>query len=196
MIGEGANDVLKAFIAVVGMRGVGENLKGILAALKNPIAEFGTLWDFVRSQLGARFSSPVVPVKSAHLQKEANALSARVRDFGVAVIDTLRHFRGKAQQQSKGSDDEELKIMEVVLQSQYMQERLADAACDLYASSCTLARLDHLLAMPSDPATQRDIQAGRYFMALTNRRIRQNLAALWDNDDDATTAVADAWLRK
>jgi len=196
MIGEGANDVLKAFIAVVGMRGVGENLKGILAALKNPIAEFGTLWDFARSQLGARFSSPLVPVKSAHLQKEANALSARVRDFGIAVIDTLRHFRSKAQQQSKGSDDEELKIMEVVLKSQYMQERLADAACDLYASSCTLARLDHLLAMSADAATQHDIQAGRYFMALTNRRIQQSLASLWDNDDDATTATADAWLGK
>ncbi len=30
MIGEGANEVLKAFIAVVGMRGVGEHLKGVL----------------------------------------------------------------------------------------------------------------------------------------------------------------------
>src|SRR5205807_3563204 len=44
MIGEGANDVLKAFIAVVGMKGVGEHLKGVLDALKHPIAKFGTLW--------------------------------------------------------------------------------------------------------------------------------------------------------
>ena len=41
-----------------------------------------------------------------------------------------------------GDKGEELAIMEVVLKSQYMQERLADTACDLYASSCSLARLD------------------------------------------------------
>src|SRR5207245_9377931 len=35
-IGEGANDVLRAFIALVGMRGVGEELKGVLDAIKNP----------------------------------------------------------------------------------------------------------------------------------------------------------------
>lgn len=197
LIGEGANDVLKAFIAVVGMRGVGEHLKGILDALKHPLQEFGTLWSFGRSQLAARFTSPEVPVKSAYLRKEANALSARVRDFGLAIVDSLKHFRARAKEQSAGSDDEELKIMEVVLKSQYMQERLADIACDLYASSCTLARLDHLMSLGNGHGeTQRDIQAGRYFMTLANRRIQQNLAALWDNDDAMTSATANAWLGK
>ena len=195
-IGEGANDVLKAFIAVVGMRGVGEHLKGVLDALKHPLRDFGALWSFGRSQLAARFSSPEIPVQNAILRKEANALSARVRDFGLAVIDTLRHFRKKAMEQASGSDDEELKIMEVVLKSQYMQERLADSACDLYAASCTLSRLDHLVSHANGhPDTQREIQAGRYFMALANRRIQQNLASLWDNEDGMTTATADAWLK-
>lgn len=196
-IGEGANDVLKAFIAVVGMRGVGEQLKGILDALKHPLRDFGTLWNFGKDQLAARFSSPEIPVQSAHLRKEAHALAARVRDFGLAIIDTLKHFRKKALEQAKGDDDAELKIMEVVLKSQYLQERLADMACDLYASSCTLARLDHLLVHANGhPDVQRDIQAGRYFLALANRRIKQNLAALWDNDDDMTTTTANAWLGK
>jgi acyl-CoA dehydrogenase family member 9 len=195
-IGEGANDVLKAFIAVVGMRGVGEQLKGILDALKHPLKEFHRLWNFGRSQLSARFSSPEIPVENAHLRKEANALSACVRDFGLAVIECLKHFRKKAQIESGGSEDEELKIMEVVLKSQYMQERLADIACDLYASSCTLARLDYLMTHGNGhPDVSRDVQSGRYFMALANRRIRQNLAALWENDDDATTATANAWLK-
>lgn len=195
-IGEGANDVLKAFIAVVGMRGVGESLKGVLDALKHPLKEFHTLWNFGRNQLGARFSTPQIPVQNAHLRKEANNLSACVRDFGLAVIDCLKHFRSKAMEQSSGSDDQELKIMEVVLKSQYMQERLSDVACDLYASSCALARLDHMMSSANgDSNAQREIQAGRYFMALTNRRIRQNLAALWENDDDMTTATANAWLK-
>jgi acyl-CoA dehydrogenase family member 9 len=192
MIGEGANDVLKAFIAVVGMRGVGENLKGVLAALKHPLREFGTLWSFGRSHLTARFVTPEVPVQNASLRTEARELAARVRDFGVAVIDTLKHFRAKALQQRNGTDNEELKIMGVVLKSQYTQERLSDAACDLYASSCTLARLDHLMGQAG---AERDIQAGRYFLTLANRRIKQNLAALRDHDDEMTTCTANAWLK-
>jgi acyl-CoA dehydrogenase family member 9 len=197
MIGEGANDVLKAFIAVVGMRGVGENLKGVLDALRSPLSKFGTLWSFGRDQISARFKSPEVPVQSAHLRAEARELSGRVRDFGIAVVNTLKHFRGQAMENFKPGDNEELKIMEVVMHSQYMQERLSDMACDLYASSCTLARLDHLMGtMNGHPEVTRDIQAGRYFMALTNRRIKQNLAALWDHDDSLTTSTANAWLVK
>jgi hypothetical protein len=112
-----------------------------------------------------------------------------VRDFGVAVQNVLMDYRKLA-----GSDDE-LKLMEVVLKRQYPQERLADAACDLYASSCTLSRLDHLMAHQNGHATERDrdIQAGRYFLTLANRRIRQNLAALWDNDDAMATKTADVF---
>ena len=196
MIGEGANDVLKAFIAVVGMRGVGESLKGILQAFRNPFKEFGTLWRFGKSQVSARLTSPEVPVRSADLRSEARSLGQRVRDFGLAVQNTLSHFRSQALQKKNGQLDEELLIAEVVIRSQYMQERLADAACDLYAASCTLSRLDMLLGQLGSPSPEvaRDIQAGRYFMTLTNRRIKQNLAALWDNDDDMTTQTADAVL--
>src|SRR5262249_56234321 len=45
-IGEGANDVLRSFIALVGMRAVGEELKGGLDAAKNPVKGGATLWDF------------------------------------------------------------------------------------------------------------------------------------------------------
>ncbi len=215
-IGEGANEVLKAFIAVVGMRGVGESLKGILDALHHPIREMGTLLRFGKNQLAQRLSNPEVPVQCAALTKEAEQLAARIREFGIAVQQTLKHFRkqalenlnfvaGRRQermpafgQSSNGAQIAELKIMGVVLKSQYMQERLADAACDLYASSCSLARLDHLLTPKNGHATapDRDVEAGRYFMTLANRRIKQNLVALWDNDDAQTTKTANAFLGK
>ena len=197
-IGEGANEVLKAFIAVVGMRGVGESLRGILDALRSPFKQFGTLWRFGKNQLAQRFLSPEVPVQNAGLRREAKELSNRIREFGLAVQQTLAHFRKKALQNGTADRSEELAIMEVVLKSQYMQERIADAAIDLYASSCSLARLDALLAHSNGKPreTDRDVQAGRYFLALANRRIKQNLAALWDNDDDMTTRTADAFLGK
>src|SRR5215471_17045816 len=64
-IGEGANDVLRAFIAVVGMRGPGERLKEVKAATKHPLSQIGTLWKFGRSQVAALFSTPEIPVRDA-----------------------------------------------------------------------------------------------------------------------------------
>jgi alkylation response protein AidB-like acyl-CoA dehydrogenase len=182
MIGEGANDVLRAFISLVGMRGVGEQLKGVLDAWNHlpqqPLKELGTLWRFGRDQVESRFTVPDVPVRSGRLHGPARRLARRVRDFGMAVQRLLRAYR------------------EEVLQKQYLQERLADAACDLYASSCTLSRLDHLLTEGNGnpDEVKREAAAGQYFLTLANRRIRQNLAALWKNDDEMTTATADAFL--
>jgi alkylation response protein AidB-like acyl-CoA dehydrogenase len=177
-IGEGANDVLRAFIALVGMRGVGEHLQGVLSAIRHPIKEWGKLWRFGRSQVAARLLAPDVPVQSTELRSAARELGRRVRDFGLAVQGLLRHYR------------------EAVLERQYVQERIADAACDLYASACTLSRLDSLLAHGNhSPAeARRDVTAGRYFLTLADRRIRQGLAALWDNDDAETTKAASAAL--
>ncbi|MCS7044966.1 MAG: acyl-CoA dehydrogenase family protein [Gemmataceae bacterium] len=186
LIGEGANDVLRVFIAVVGMRGVGESLKEVLKAVKKPFANIGALWQFGQSRMAARFTTPAIPVRSPELRLEAKRLAARVRDFGNEVFKVLSYYRKLA-----GTDDE-LKLMEVVLRSQFPQERLADAATDLYAASCALSRLDHLLMQPDGhtDTAKREIAAGRYFLALSDRRIRQTLAALWDNDDELISRTA------
>ncbi len=192
-IGEGANDVLRSFIAVVGMRGVGESLKGVLSALKSPFSNVGTLWRFGANQLAAKFSAPMVPVRSGELQRPAAELAARVRDFGKAIFDVLRHLR--ALSAKNGSGDEETRIIGEVMKRQYLHERIAEAACDLYASSCTLSRLDHLLTLSNgSKELQAETVAGRYFLKIANRRIKQNLAALWDHDDELTTRAADAAL--
>ena len=60
MIGEGANDVLRAFIALVGMRDVGMELEGALDALMNP---FGT--KLAKLPLDPRSETPIRADKSA-----------------------------------------------------------------------------------------------------------------------------------
>ena len=149
-IGEGANDVLRAFITLVGMRGVGESLQGVLSALKHPFQDLGTLWRFGRKQISSRLTTPEVPIASPRLKSEAHDLGKRVRDFGLAVQTLLRTYR------------------EAILERQYVQERIADAACDLYAASCTLSRLDSMLAPGNGNAVdlERDLSAGRYFLKL------------------------------
>lgn len=182
LIGEGANDVLRSFIALVGMRGVGEQFKGVLDSftgmMKAPFKELPTLFRFGSSQVSNYLLTPEVPVRSTAAQAAAKRLGRRVWDFGQAVQRVLMQHR------------------EAILQKQYLHERLADAACELYASACTLSRLDHLLTYGNgNPVeVEREVLAGRYFLRLSNRRIRQCLAALADNDDALTTRTANAAL--
>jgi acyl-CoA dehydrogenase family member 9 len=71
---------------------------------------------------------------------------------------------------------------------------LADIAIDVYASACTLSRLDHLQVRSNGDARQAraEVEAGRYFLALADRRMVRNFEALKDNDDARTTSAADA----
>src|SRR5262249_49913338 len=173
------------------------SLRGILDALKHPIRRIGTLFRFGTSQLAARFSSPDVRVQSPGLRGEASMLAHRIRDFGLIIPKVLARLRKSALKKRIDERDEELLIAEEVLKSEYVQERIADVAIDLYAASCSLSRLDHLLAHANGKPEEANpqIQAGRYFLRIANRRIQHNLAALWENDDAATTKTADAFLQ-
>ncbi len=182
-VGEGANDVLRAFIAMVGIKGVGEHLLKVKEAATSPLRGLGTLLGFGGDQIKARLTTPDVPVRSPELQEPARELGRRVRDFGLAVQSTLFKHR---------------KDPDAFLFRQYIHERIADAGCELYASACTLSRLDSLLtgANGDRKALASDVTAGRYFLKLADRRVRQSLAALTDNDDSDTTATADAVLAR
>jgi hypothetical protein len=177
-IGEGANDVLRSFIAMVGMKSVADQLLGVRTALSNPFRGFGALMKFGRRQLEARLLTPEIPVRSESLRGEANELAKSIARFGRAVQSMLIRHR------------------ESILERQYIHERIAEAGCELYAASCTLSRLDSLLEHGNGSPSEmnRDQIAGRYYLRYANRRVRQSLAALNDNDDELTTKAADAAL--
>src|SRR5437773_175505 len=70
-IGEGANEVLTSFIALVGMRAPGEQLREILEALQHPWGELRKAWLLGLDQVGAAVRAPEVPVSSPQLRPHA-----------------------------------------------------------------------------------------------------------------------------
>jgi hypothetical protein len=88
------------------------------------------------------------------------------------------------------------RYQESVLDRQYQLGRIADAAIELYVSSCVLNRLDHILRDEhlADADRQRDLDSGRYYLLTAGRRIRRSLSDLWDNDDAETTRIANSLL--
>ena len=84
-IGEGANEVLKAFIAMVGMRDIAVGLKDTLDGLKKPSSFLPTLWGFSRDHFGRLVRTPVIPVANPMLRPMADSLGRRVARFGRTV---------------------------------------------------------------------------------------------------------------
>ena len=181
LVGEGANDVLRAFIAMVGIKPVADGLLKVKDALSHPLRDLGTLLSFGGNQVWARLHRPEVPVGTTRLCASGRARWGRAfRSSSLAVQRAMFAHR------------------EQILFRQYVQERIADAACELYASSCTLARLDHLMSSSNGRGDEvaADVQVGRYFLKLSDRKVRQCLAALGNNDDNETTRTADAVLER
>src|SRR5437773_220107 len=61
-IGEGSNEVLTSFIALVGMRGPGMEFKEIYDTMFNPSRGLGKAWTAGMNRLGAAVNIPSVPV--------------------------------------------------------------------------------------------------------------------------------------
>lgn len=179
LIGEGANDVLRAFTALVGMRDVGMELESILNAVKMPFGNFSRLARFGGRKLGSLFAGPTVEVRNVELEPDAAQLAKLVGQLGSSVERALATYQ--------------LEIVE----RQYQLGRIADAATEIYVGSCVLNRLDAMLRDHhlTDAAKRFELTTGRYYLTTARRRIRHKLADLWDNDDDATTELARRMLR-
>lgn len=183
LIGEGANDVLKAFVAVVGCRAPGEYLKTLRDDMTGGRWSLGKIGAALG--VGTRLvipwaaSTPNVPIQSAKLDDEAGTFARQVRKFGLELPHVFLRLKDETR----------------FVQAQLIHERIADIAIDLYVSACVLSRLDYLLLHPStDPHAS--LAAGRYFLKIANRRINANFAALTDHDDTDCVNVADGVLEK
>jgi acyl-CoA dehydrogenase family member 9 len=173
-IGEGANEVLKAFIAMVGMRDIGVGLKNTLDGLKEPSSFMSTLWGFSRDHLGRLVRTPVVPVVNPMLRPMAESLGRRVARFARTVEWVLVTHR------------------ETILDREYVQERIADAAIALVTGACTLSRWD--LSITQGRSTPAERTAAELYLRMAQSRFDRSLQALSQNDDSLTTAAADSAL--
>jgi acyl-CoA dehydrogenase family member 9 len=181
-IGEGANEVLTSFIALVGMRGPGMEFKEIYDTMMKPTRErgFAKAWTASKHRLGATVRIPDIPVRSAELRWFANQLGRLIWRFNVAVNRALITYR------------------EPILDMQLVQERIANAVMDLFAATCVLSRWDGELqfAQRNGNSSTLDQFAADLFLRQSFRRIRRFLAGLTDNDDKSVLATANSILGK
>jgi alkylation response protein AidB-like acyl-CoA dehydrogenase len=180
-IGEGANEVLTSFIALVGMRGPGMEFKEIYDTMMKPSRDgIGKAWAAGKNRLSATVRVPDVPAQSEQLRTHARQLGRLIRHFNFAVNRALITYR------------------EPILDMQLVQERIANTAMDLFAATCVLSRIDSEIqfAGRNGEMASPDRAAAELFLRQSFRRIRGFLAALTDNDDRAVIAAAKSCLAK
>jgi len=119
-----------------------------------------------------------VPVQSAELRGVAGQLGRLIWRFNVAVNRALVVYR------------------EPVLDMQLVQERIAGAAMELFASTCTLSRWDsELQALGRNGEKQPfHFTVPEYFLRKSIRHAKELLAKLNDNDDRALLDAGNATL--
>jgi len=170
---EGANDVMRAFIALTGIRPLGEKLSEMNDLdLTDPIRSLGVLAEYV----GGRIQREVRPdrIHLAHddLKPLADSVSDQVKRLRDVCEGLLRRER-----------------KEIVLR-QFQQKRIADAVADIYAQIAVLSRVTQIFEQQGVEPSGQERYIAQTFCARAASRVESSFDAVEDNDDERMTAIA------
>jgi len=172
MIFEGTNEILRALIALMGLQQPGEELKQVGKAFKNPLKNIGAISSYVTGRakrtLSKNHFSKVHPV----LAEEAELIADNIHGLALAVEKALIEH---------GKD---------IIERQMLQERMANAAIDIYLSTAVLSRVTSVLNKHGVDGAKDDLDAARMFVPMAMRRTRRAIRAIEKNGDDRVRAIA------
>jgi acyl-CoA dehydrogenase family protein 9 len=170
---EGANDVMRAFIALSGMKPVGEKLSGLgEIGLGDPIGSIGVLADYV----GHRIRDQVRPerISKAHdeLSGHADAVGDQVKELHSRTESLLReHKQG-------------------IVDAQFQQKRISAAISDIYAQVAVLSRVTSIFEDQGVEPSGQEHYIADTFCARGADRVRANFRQMSENDDERVGAIA------
>jgi acyl-CoA dehydrogenase family protein 9 len=177
LIFEGTNEILRALIALTALQQPGERLKALGKAFKDPLHSIGAIGSYVTGRARRQITTPSFTRVHEALKDEADSVATIIHDLALAV-ESLLLKHGKA-----------------VIERQFLQLRLANAAIDIYMSVATLSRTTwEIERAGSVEAVDAELDCARVFIPAAMRRARRNLRALRVNQDDRMKTIAERAL--
>ncbi|KAL2765728.1 very long-chain specific acyl-CoA dehydrogenase, mitochondrial isoform 1 precursor [Daubentonia madagascariensis] len=160
---EGTNDILRLFVALQGCMDKGKELSGLGSALKNPFGNAGLLLGEAGKQLRRRAGLGSGLSLSGIVHQElsrSGELAVQALDQFAAVVEAklIKHKKG-------------------IVNEQFLLQRLADGAIDLYAMVVVLSRASRSLS-EGHPTAQHEKMLCDTWCVEAAARIRESMAAL------------------
>jgi acyl-CoA dehydrogenase family member 9 len=178
MIFEGTNEILRALVALMGLQDAGERLKALGDAFKDPLRSMGAIGSYLAGRAKRQVTKPKLELVHEALRKEADMVEEVVHDLGLAVENlVIKHGKG-------------------IIEKQFLQERMANAAIDVYHAMAVLSRASAALeaAGGATDACAGDLDCARIFVPMAMRRARRSVRALGRNQDARLKAMAERAL--
>jgi acyl-CoA dehydrogenase family protein 9 len=176
---EGANDVMRAFVALAGMKPLGDELRGLgEVRLGDPIGSIGVLVEYV----AGRIAREVRPDRITRAHQELGELAGSVSD----QVGRLRSVTEGLLREHKGG----------IVERQFQQKRLADSVADVYGQIAVLSRVTaHLEEHGVEPSGQERYIA-QTFCTRAAARVKLALDQIESNDDERMVAIAKLAYRR
>lgn len=181
---EGTNEILRLYIALSALKGVGASLAELRTAVNtvfnDPIKGFGVLSGYAerrfthatgigRDRIVSGLEPPLRALAAVY-ERYANEL-ARVADEALRTL-------GKA-----------------IADDQHLQKRIADLMIDLFVGLCVISRADAIAK--SDAASAGQVYAiASTFTRQARRRMNRNIRGMTTNEDRAIDTLASAILER
>jgi len=172
---EGSNDVMRAYVALNGIKALSEALPDV-ASLKinDPGKAIGVLAPYVAGRVNRAIRPDKLAGANAALAKQVAEVSeqtVRLRDRAEAA---LRKHGKKVQEK------------------QLIQKRLADAASGIYAQVAVISRASAIIARDGLPVTGAEKTVAVNFCKSSARAVNRELRSLEINDDAYTKEIGTA----
>ncbi|MCC6316495.1 MAG: acyl-CoA dehydrogenase family protein [Gemmatimonadaceae bacterium] len=174
---EGTNEILRLFIALNGVQGPAERLREIGSALRQPLRNLGLLSGYaasrIRSVMGATDT----------LDTTLHERLTKHRTFFEKHVAELRDRTEKAILQYRAD----------IVERQFVLERLANMAIELYATACVLSRTQQCIEREGVEGSAHELALCDLFCVEAGRRFREARLQLDAPDqqvDDQRRAIA------
>src|SRR2546423_181607 len=165
---EGANEVLRLFIALNGVQAPAQALKEVGSALRRPLRNLGLLGGYATSRVRLRLGQTSTLDIDVHERLKAHKeyFEKHVAELGAATDRVIVRHREK------------------IVDSQFVLERLANMAIDLFATAAVIARTQSLIDERGVEVCDREIALCDLFCVEAGRRFRTNRSMLDSREED------------
>lgn len=170
---EGTNEILRAFIALSGMQGPGQELAGLAESIRYPLQGLGPVTEYASRKIRQGLFGASMGKAHPALKRVTGTIEEYVPQL-YSQVEVLLRRHGK----------------EIHLR-QFAQKRIADIAIDLYALICTASRVTAMIEERGGAdKCELEIAMIEAFAMRANRRIKGNFKAIDRNEDDHMKFIA------